>query len=114
MESVDNCSDSSFFAISVGTELHQAYADSLKGSFDSSYRARCLQAYKKETFTVTHEVSEYHYTLYYYDQAGNLLKTIAPEGVVANYDSLWLDSVSCETCQAGQSSLTQNAYAIPL
>ena len=42
---------------------------------------------------VTHEVSEYHYTLYYCDQAGNLVKTIAPEGVAAKYDSLWLDSV---------------------
>jgi hypothetical protein len=91
---IDNCSDFTFFAVSMGTELHKAYTDSLRNNFDSTYRAKCLQAYKKETFTVTHEVSEYHYTLYYYDQAGNLVKTIAPEGVAANYDSLWLDSVS--------------------
>ena len=27
------------------------------------------------------EVAEYHYTLYYYDQAGNLVKTVPPAGV---------------------------------
>jgi len=37
------------------------------------------------------DLYEYHYTLYYYDQSGNLVKTIPPEGV-----SL-LDSVSIDT-----------------
>ncbi|HEY1201920.1 MAG TPA: hypothetical protein VGE79_13100, partial [Niastella sp.] len=61
--------------------------------FDSSYITRCLQAYKLEQFTVRHGVSEYHHTLYYFDLAGNLIKTVPPAGVRANYDSLWLDSV---------------------
>ncbi len=90
---INNCSDTAFFAISTGTELYNSYRDSLINVFDSSYRAKCLQAYKLESFTVTHQVSEYHYTLYYYNQAGNLVKTIPPEGVWANYDPLWLDSV---------------------
>lgn len=93
-DSVNNCSDSSFFEISKSTELFNAYIDSLKGNFDSSYRAKCLQAYRIERFTVTHAVSEYHFALYYYDQAGNLLKTVPPAGVQANYDSLWLNSVA--------------------
>src|SRR6202022_233387 len=94
LDAVNNCSDSSFFAVSKSTELYNSYVDSLKNIFDSSYRAKCMQAYKYERFTVTHTVSEYHQTLYYYDQAGNLLKTVSPAGVRANYDSLWLDSVA--------------------
>lgn len=90
---IDNCSDSAFFATSKGQELFNSYRDSLIHVFDSSYRSKCMQAYKLETFTVTHAVSEYHYTLYYYDQAGNLVKTIPPQGVVPNYNTSFLDSV---------------------
>ncbi len=94
LDSVSNCMDSLFFAVSKGMVLYNAYTDSLKGSFDSAYRAKCLQAYKYESFTVTHLANEYHYTLYYYDQAGNLVKTIPPEGVHPIYRSGWLDSVN--------------------
>ena len=92
-DSINNCSDSSFFIVSKATELYNAYRDSLSNYFDSSYRARCLQAYKYETFTVTHTANEYHYTLYYYDQAGNLLKTVPPEGVHPNRNAQWLNEV---------------------
>ena len=34
-----------------------------------------------EVFNVKYKVSEYHYTLYYYDQANNLIKTVPPAGV---------------------------------
>ena len=34
-----------------------------------------------EEFYVTTDIREYHYTLYYYDQAGNLVQTVPPEGV---------------------------------
>jgi RHS repeat-associated protein len=94
LEAIDNCSDSTFFILSKAQDLYGRYTDSLKGHFDSLYRAKCLQAYKYEKFTVSHTVSEYHYTLYYYDQAGNLVKTIPPAGVMPNYDSVWLESVA--------------------
>ncbi|MBN8851225.1 MAG: hypothetical protein BGO55_10020 [Sphingobacteriales bacterium 50-39] len=93
LNTVTNCSDSTFFAVSKSTELYNVYTDSVRGKFDSSYHAQCMQAYKYEQFTVTHTVSEYHHTLYYYDQAGNLLKTVPPAGVHENYDSTWLESV---------------------
>ena len=98
-EPITNCTDSAFFAISIGTELFNSYQDSLRNHFDSRYRARCLEAYKFEKFTVRHEVSQYHFTLYYYDQAGNLIKTVPPAGVVPNYDSLWLESVEAARAQ---------------
>lgn len=93
LDDINNCSDTTFIIASKAQELYNVYLDSLKGHFDSSYIARCLQAYKLERFTVRHAVSEYHHTLYYYDLAGNLIKTVPPAGVRANYDSLWLDSV---------------------
>ena len=94
LEAVDNCSDSLHFDISVATELYKVYTDSLKNNFDSLYRAKCLNAYKYESFTVTHPISEYHYTLYYYDQAGNLVKTVPPAGIDTNtHRQTWLDSV---------------------
>ncbi len=34
-----------------------------------------------ETFTMTHPDQEYHYTLYNYDQGGNLISTVPPRGV---------------------------------
>ncbi|MCV6629856.1 MAG: hypothetical protein OIF50_08350, partial [Flavobacteriaceae bacterium] len=37
-----------------------------------------------ETFTATYTQTEHHYTLYYYDQAGNLVQTVPPEGVNTN------------------------------
>ncbi|NII28603.1 hypothetical protein HB364_26200 [Pseudoflavitalea sp. X16] len=75
------CDDSTLFAVSKGTLLYEAYRDSLMNSFDDRYLAKCLNARYNERFTVDQPISEYHYTLYYYDQAGNLVKTIPPQGV---------------------------------
>jgi YD repeat-containing protein len=91
---LSHCMDSAFFAISIGTELFLGYQDSLRHVFDSSYRTHCMQAYKFESFTVTYTKAEYHYTLYYYDQGGNLVKTVPPEGVVTSFRQSWYDSVA--------------------
>ncbi|MBX3255771.1 MAG: hypothetical protein KF862_16675 [Chitinophagaceae bacterium] len=87
------CSDSSILAFNSGTEIYNAYKDSLDQGFNSKYAAKCLGAASMESFSVSHPLSEYHYTLYYYDQAGNLVKTIPPLGVNANRDSAWLAQV---------------------
>ncbi|HVU56937.1 MAG TPA: RHS repeat-associated core domain-containing protein [Puia sp.] len=87
------CTDSTFFAVSKGTVLYNNYTDSLTGDFEHQYLAECLQGYKHEVFTVTHSQREYHYTLYYYDQAGNLLKTVPPAGVDQHTDSVWMQDV---------------------
>ncbi|NQY06721.1 MAG: hypothetical protein HRT68_11185, partial [Flavobacteriaceae bacterium] len=39
-----------------------------------------------ETLDMSFEDKEYQYTLYYYDQAGNLRQTVPPEGVVRDED----------------------------
>ncbi|MCW3104301.1 MAG: repeat-associated core domain protein [Bacteroidetes bacterium] len=58
---------------------YQQYKDSMTTQIASLYTEHCMAAL--ENFTYTYTDKEYHFTLYYYDQAGNLVKTIPPEGV---------------------------------
>ncbi|WP_217603527.1 RHS repeat-associated core domain-containing protein [Chitinophaga sp. GbtcB8] len=89
--STSSCSDSTYFAVSAGTVIYNAYVDSVKNDFEDSYISLMLQA--NEQFAVTYGTSEYHYTLYYYDQAGNLVKTIPPAGVVKDRSDTWINQV---------------------
>ncbi len=51
--------------------------------YKQAYVSHCLaKAYNgNEQFTLDYLYNEYHYTLYYYDQAGDLVATVPPEGV---------------------------------
>jgi RHS repeat-associated protein len=64
--------------------------------FEEQYRAKCMAANKLETFTVSYVPKEYHYTLYYYDQAGNLVKTVPPAGVRPDYSAIFLADVKAK------------------
>jgi RHS repeat-associated protein len=83
-------------ATDLGTILYNHYQDSLRNVFEDNYLRKCLKIAGRETFTVSDSSSEYHYTLYYYDQAGNLVKTVPPEGVnlsKMDHKTSWSDSV---------------------
>lgn len=69
---------------------YKSTQDSLVNNFNDGYVRRCLQAVSHETFTATYHQKEYHFTLYYYDQANNLVRTVPPKGVhrIQNADSL--------------------------
>jgi hypothetical protein len=56
-----------------------AYRDTVFNAILTGYYDRCMQSL--ETFAMNFNLPEYHYTLYYYDQSGNLIKTIPPAGV---------------------------------
>jgi RHS repeat-associated protein len=75
------CADSTWLATIAATDIYRAYKDSLNDVFNNLYTRKCLEASALESFTVTHQVQEYNYTLYYYDRAGNLVKTIPPAGI---------------------------------
>ncbi len=92
----DPCADTTSMIFVKATEKYTAYLDSLKNAFDNAYLQKCMQAFKTESFVVTHPQSEYHYTLYYYDQAGNLVKTVPPAGVdgANQYNTTWLNNVA--------------------
>ena len=61
-------------------EAYNAYIASLRDDFIRKYIEAGMQNVV-EKFTMTYDDQEYQYTLYYYDQAGNLTQTVAPEGV---------------------------------
>lgn len=78
-----NCNrDAEFVATLMAEISYQNLIDSLRQDFTQKYLAKCLGSMVQEEFTLNIKQSEYHYTLYYYDQAGNLVKTIPPAGVV--------------------------------
>jgi hypothetical protein len=62
-----------------GVLAWQSYIALLTQEFVSSYNAHCLQP--TESLNESYVDKEHHYTLYYYDQVGNLIKTIPPAGV---------------------------------
>jgi hypothetical protein len=75
------CDDKIRYAISRGMERFKLYKEELLGNFTQQYLNECFKAVNNDKLTVTQGYSEYHYTLYYYNQAGNLVKTVPPEGV---------------------------------
>ena len=68
-------------ATANATEAYDDYIDNLSTAFTEQYIAHCMGTVI-ENFTMGFEQREYHYTLYYYDQAGNLVRTVPPAGVV--------------------------------
>ncbi|PHN01990.1 RHS repeat-associated core domain-containing protein [Flavilitoribacter nigricans] len=57
----------------------QRYRDSIEQNLRQRYLSSCLAT--KELFNASFNEQIYHYTLYYYDQSGNLIKTVPPKGV---------------------------------
>ena len=67
--------------------------DSLVAVRHQQYESHCMDNVF-EQMTISNSSSEFLYTLYYYDQADNLIKTIPPEGVCVITDRRTLDSVA--------------------
>ncbi|MCF8297769.1 MAG: RHS repeat-associated core domain-containing protein, partial [Saprospiraceae bacterium] len=75
------------------TSVNQIKAELIE-NYRLKYLHNCIANIStKEKFTGTYKLNEYHYTLYYYDQAGNLIKTIPPTGVIPIKLQASLDSI---------------------
>lgn len=61
-------------------EKYDAYLEGLKAQFMKNYTQFCLSN-ANENLKMKYNNTDYHYTLYYYDQAGNLVRTVPPQGV---------------------------------
>ncbi|MBB4077974.1 RHS repeat-associated protein [Lewinella aquimaris] len=59
---------------------HSRYLDRRRTDFERGYRDHCL-GNVNDRLDLRYPEREYHYTLYYYDQAGNLAMTVPPDGV---------------------------------
>lgn len=55
--------------------------DTEVSNYISQHKVNCLANIRNETLNVAYQRGEYQYTLYYYDQAGNLVQTVPPKGV---------------------------------
>lgn len=78
-----------------GDELFNAYIDSAKNAFIRAYVKKCIGS-AVETFYMKYNSGDYHFTLYYYDQAGNLVRTVPPQGVSVITNSTSLAAISAE------------------
>ncbi len=66
-------------AVANAQRKYEGYLRRQRQEFELGYLAHCLDV--SEDFTMEFEDKEHHRTLYYYDQAGNLVRTVPPEGV---------------------------------
>ncbi|MBY0537550.1 MAG: hypothetical protein K2P88_16970, partial [Chitinophagaceae bacterium] len=60
-------------------------------NFFDSYMSTATSV--SETMELKESMFDYHFTLYYYDQAGNLIKTVPPKGVNPDYSTTFLNNV---------------------
>ncbi len=68
-------------ALTQGRALFDNKTQSLAADFQEEYKNACFASIN-ETFYRNYKFTrEYQYTLYYYDEAGNLARTVAPAGV---------------------------------
>ncbi len=74
-------------AAATGYVLYKEYIDEVKRVFRKDYIAYCGSV--KPTVKMNSTQQIYHHTLYYYDQAGNLVRTVPPEGVHLVSESLF-------------------------
>lgn len=76
----DDCLDA--LIASASMEADAAYGHYLaeeKEAFVANYIETCRQV--EETYEYQYQANKYHYTLMYYDRAGNVVKTVSPKGV---------------------------------
>ncbi|MFB6455581.1 RHS repeat domain-containing protein [Chitinophaga sp. Hz27] len=111
-EPLTKCSDSLILADLKGNEIFNYRKDSVLNTFEQSYVSKAMEAATQEELAMQYENSEYQYTLYYYDQAGNLVKTVPPAGVVKNRTAGWINQVKAAVANGNtlmpQHSLTTN------
>ncbi len=80
VEIVNNCLEiQQNLARTNAQNAYNDYRDSILNVYRKKYIDYCLNT--QEVLNYTYEDKQAHYTLYYYDKAGNLIKTIPPAGV---------------------------------
>lgn len=77
----DDCLDALIeTAENAAEEAYNEYLARKEAEFKRDYVSTC-SVIADETFNVDFQSNTYHYTLLYYDQSGNLVKTVPPGGV---------------------------------
>ncbi|WP_179016911.1 DUF6443 domain-containing protein [Winogradskyella forsetii] len=91
------------------------YLDQLRNQFETEYINAAMEN-AVEHFSMEYPDKEYQYTLYYYDQAGNLIQTVAPEGIDRLGDGMSLEEKLVLTNQIDQTreSNGEDASQLPV
>ena len=91
-EEKDDCLDYIFdlLALQATTQYETAINNAIE-RFRLGYALQCMDV--TEDLDQSYQSREYHHTLYYYDQSGNLLRTIPPKGINVLHQSTDLDQV---------------------
>ncbi|HLV42063.1 MAG TPA: hypothetical protein VKY37_07280, partial [Brumimicrobium sp.] len=80
VETVNDCVETAKnLAVTNAQNAYNNYIDSVHTVNREKYVSYCMQT--DEKLYTNYDDRQHHYTLYYYDQAGNLIKTVPPEGV---------------------------------
>ncbi len=79
-EEDDGCEQGLLATIDLNAHsLYEQYLDTLVRDIRARYDSTCMTVL--EQFRMTFPNNEHHFTLYYYDQAGSLVRTVPPAGV---------------------------------
>lgn len=113
---IDDCiSDIEEEATILANIEYQKQLEAYTNSLLSSFYTKCFGQGLSEAFSMTYVKREYYYTLYYYDQAGNLVQTIPPQGVKIvpstgfNSDGKWLGGPTNEPGHLMKTMYTYNS-----
>ncbi|MNU91499.1 RHS Repeat protein [compost metagenome] len=104
------CNQWEQFAADVNQQnQYELYLVQAGNKFVQDYLSNALSSLV-EKFTENHSDKEYHYTLYYYDRAGNLIQTVPPQGVdrLEVGESSTLNNDQINTLRASLPSETNN------
>ena len=95
-------------------DSYNAYINSLRQEFIRNYIKEAMSSVI-ENFDMTYDDKEYQYTLYYYDQAGNLIQTVAPEGV-KRFDEAYMlghkDAIKANQTQVQTQTMPEDNSAL--
>jgi len=86
--------------------------DSLVTAHRAQYTSHCMDNVN-ERLTVRSSSVEFLYTLYYYDQADNLIKTVPPEGVHVIDNQTTLDAVAAYRNNVARYDTLQSGFVRP-
>ncbi|WP_306639615.1 RHS repeat-associated core domain-containing protein [Sanyastnella coralliicola] len=81
---IPSCEDLAIQAIELSLDQQNFdFQEEYLDQFEAQYEEECASPENlNDSFQVSYSLGYHHYTLFYYDRAGNLHRTIPPEGVV--------------------------------
>jgi RHS repeat-associated protein len=92
-----------------GMMRYKNYADSIMFNFKSRYVKKCMSP--TESLFMTYPNAGNVTTLYYYDQAGNLVRTVPPEGVeILNLDNTTAGNALAAQIETDRKNKTKTVF----